>query len=55
MKKAGVKDTLRLYKDNFVMITSLEVSDEQVCADKCLQMLEKHVEQNCEPVKEGSD
>lgn len=46
-KKVGARKALQFFKDNYIMISSCEAKREEGCAEKCLNMLEKYVEQNC--------
>ena len=44
MKKAGAKKALKFFEENYIMICGLEAKDEEGCADKCLEILRKYVE-----------
>lgn len=46
-KKVGARQALQFFRDNIIMISSCEAKREEGCAEKCLSMLEKYVEQNC--------
>lgn len=54
-KKVGARKALQFFKDNYIMISSCEAKREEGCAEKCLNMLEKYVEQNCKDVDKGSE
>ena len=44
MKKAGAKKALKFFEENYIMICGLETKDEEGCADKCLEILRKYVD-----------
>lgn len=44
MKKAGARKALKFFEENYIMICGLETKGEEGCADKCLEMLRKYVE-----------
>ena len=39
--KAGKRKAIKFFEDNYIMIHSLQSSEEQGCADKCLELLKK--------------
>ena len=43
MKKAGARKALKFFEDNYIMICNLETKDEEGCANKCLEILKKYV------------
>ena len=65
--KAGKRKAIKFFEDNYIMIHSLQSSEEQGCADKCLELLkksdedttctvqEKCKEENCPWYKEKPD
>lgn len=44
MKKAGARKALKFFEENYIMICGLETKEEKGCADKCLEILRKYVE-----------
>lgn len=44
MKKAGARKALKFFEENYIMICGLEAKDEKGCADKCLEILRKYIE-----------
>lgn len=43
-KKAGARKSLEFFKDNLTMIYSLETKCEEGCAEKCLEIIQKYVD-----------
>lgn len=54
-KKVGARKALQFFKDNYIMISSCEAKREEGCTEKCLNMLEKYVEQNCKSIDKESE
>ena len=48
MQDTEAKKALKFFKENYIMIYNLETKKEKGCTDKCLEILEKYVNDNQE-------
>ena len=53
--KVEARRALQFFKENIIMISSIEAKREEGCALKCLDMLERYVEQNCKTINKESE